>query len=242
MKQTEKPEAIIVTGGTIRLGCAITKHLLMRGHVVIALYRSSKKELEDWLSVNHKYCAQLYFVQGDLTKNPDEIIAACASLPVLLTGLINNAAHFSTGNLTDTAHFDKMVQINSIAPMRCSLAFSRSVQSGWIINILDSNCAGFNAKYQNYRISKLFAGELTRQLACLLAPGIRVNAIAPGIVLPRTDGSDTKLIKKIKKQTPAAITLSPQDICDACDYLISARSVTGQCIVVDGGLHVSTCR
>jgi NAD(P)-dependent dehydrogenase (short-subunit alcohol dehydrogenase family) len=117
-----------------------------------------------------------------------------------------------------------------------SRAFSAAVQEGWIINLTDAHIGAVNLNYQNYRISKLLLAELTRQMAMLWAPRIRVNAIAPGAILAAEAGEESSF-EQLARQIPAGRTGKIQDIQQAFAYLVGQDYVTGQTLYVDGGWH-----
>jgi len=110
------------------------------------------------------------------------------------------------------------------------------VESGWIINITDARAHHISKKYQNYRVSKLFLDEITRQQAYLYAPAIRVNAIAPGAILP-ADGH-TEDFSELPSLIPLAKTGDPARVRMAARLLIENDYITGGIIPVDGGWHL----
>ena len=107
-----------------------------------------------------------------------------------------------------------------------------------VVNIIDQRVFCLTPNYFSYSISKAGLHAATRPLAQSLGPkGIRVNAIAPGPVIPNKDQSD----EVWQRQMEASILGSgagPDDVCDALVYFLNARSVTGQALCVDGGLHL----
>ena len=100
--------------------------------------------------------------------------------------LVNNAARYDQMNLRDTsaATFDAVMAVNLRAPLLLIQAFARTVASGDIINIVDNKIAFNQHAYGAYLLAKRALADLTRLAALELAPAIKVNAIAPGVVLP----------------------------------------------------------
>jgi NAD(P)-dependent dehydrogenase (short-subunit alcohol dehydrogenase family) len=88
-----------------------------------------------------------------------------------------------------------------------------------------------------YTLSKKGLEELTKLTALDLAPNIRVNAVAPGPVLPPPEGSD-KNMSELAGKIPLKSFPVPEQIADAVVYLLKADSCTGQVIFVDGGQHL----
>jgi NAD(P)-dependent dehydrogenase (short-subunit alcohol dehydrogenase family) len=155
-----------------------------------------------------------------------------------LVGLVNNASLFTPGNLADPAHLAALLESNALVPAALAAAFAARARSGWIVNITDANIKAPNRTWQNYRISKLLLEELTRQQAFLCAPRFRVNAIAPGAILPAS-GSSAASFRALADRIPLRRTGSLADIRAAFAGLLSAPYVTGQVLYVDGGRHVS---
>jgi len=89
--------------------------------------------------------------------------------------------------------------------------------------------------FLSYSLSKLGLANATALLANELAPRIRINAIAPGpTLLGKQDKKDT--FAKLKKIIPLHRTSSPDEVCEAVKYLLSAPSITGQVIPLSGGM------
>jgi NAD(P)-dependent dehydrogenase (short-subunit alcohol dehydrogenase family) len=74
-------------------------------------------------------------------------------------------------------------------------------------------------------------------MARALAPGVRVNAVAPGVVL-LPEGWDEKDAEHLRETTPLRRLGAPEDVAEAVVYLLAARFVTGEVLRVDGGRHV----
>jgi NAD(P)-dependent dehydrogenase (short-subunit alcohol dehydrogenase family) len=166
-----------------------------------------------------------------------DIIGAASRLTRRLGGLVNSASVFSTGDLRDPAHFHSTLQINALAPLQLADGFRRRSKRGWIINITDAHIQPISLTYQNYRISKLLLTELTRQLAAVYAPAIRVNAIAPGAILP-APGASHRSFSRLAKEIPLKKTGDPAAVVTAFAYLLDNDYVTGETLYVDGGWHL----
>ncbi|MBN1980101.1 MAG: SDR family NAD(P)-dependent oxidoreductase [Chitinivibrionales bacterium] len=233
---SKKNKAILITGATKRLGLNLTKQSLKLGFSVIAHFRNDFKPLQTWLRHNPTYRNKVFFIQRDLRYNCQQLIADAATFPVQLVGLVNNAAIFSEGSLLEHAHFHETLLLNSLVPLRCATAFAQAVKSGWIINMTDAYIGTWNKKYQNYRISKLLLTELTRQLAVLLAPAIRVNALAPGPLLPHPK-TIQRSFDRLKEKSPLQKTGDIPALLHAYELLITNTSLCGQVLYIDNGLH-----
>lgn len=237
---TKKPEAILITAGTKRIGFHLAKAALDAGYSVILHYRTSNRQAQGWLAKHPVYEGRVFFIRQDLCISPENLITQALAFPCRLTGLVNNASVFSPGNLRDTAHLAQMIEIHFTIPARLGTAFAANVTSGWIINITDAMIKTPNATYQNYRMSKLLLEELTRQQAFTFAPGIRVNAIAPGAILPSMYESKATFAR-LRASIPLGATGSPKMITDAFRFLVDHEYCTGQILSIDGGWHLKSC-
>lgn len=231
---SRKPEAVLITAGTKRLGFHIAKASLALGYSVILHYRSSDRTARHWLQRHPEYASRVHFLQQDLTTHPESLIEAALDLPCRLTGLVNNASLFSRGDLSDCIHLRSMLDIHLLVPAVLGTTFADHIRKGWIITITDALAGRTNVAWQNYRMSKLFLEELTRQQALRFAPELRVNAIAPGAVLPSSE-TGTAAFRNLATLIPLRKTTPVAAITDAYRFLISTTSCTGQIIRIDGG-------
>lgn len=232
------PQAVLITAGTKRLGFHIAKATLEMGYSVILHYRSSCASAKEWLRRRPEYGSRVFFIRRDLVDSPETLIENACELPCRLTGLVNNASLFSTGNLTDPDHLQRMIDIHVVVPARLATAFNQLTQGGWIINITDAALRRPNLTWQNYRTSKLFLEELTRQQAALFAPTCRVNALAPGAMLP-SRGSDRGAFDSLAASIPLRRTGSIDSFIAAYRFLATNEYCTGEILTVDGGWHLT---
>lgn len=227
-------EAVIITGGTKRLGLELAIRTLEMGMTAIIHYRSDYQTAAH-LQDDHE--GRVFFIQADFSENPENIIKKAAELPVKLTGLVNNASVFTEGNLSEPAQLQKILDVNTLVPVKLADQFAKTAGHGWIINITDANISFPNIRFMNYRISKLFLEEITRQQAFLYAPKIRVNAIAPGAMIP-SDKNEDSSFGSISKKIPLGITDDLQQLADTYTFLVKNKYITGETIRVDGGLNL----
>jgi pteridine reductase len=224
-------KTIIITGATKRLGLLFAKKSLSMGYSVIIHYRSEIGA--ELYSLKDQNPDDIAFIQLDLLSNPEILVKKARDESDTIIGLVNNASVFTQGNLGDPSDFMEKFTINTLAPMRCSAAFYKDVKNGWIINITDANIKRSNITYQNYRISKLFLEEITRQQALTFAPGVRVNAIAPGAMLPAQH--ETELFSSLRDSVPLKSVGNTNSLMNSYEFLINNDYLTGQIIHVDGG-------
>jgi pteridine reductase len=167
----------------------------------------------------------------------DDVVKSVGTLDVL----VNSAAIMERTPLdaVTPADWDMTFAINARAPFFAALAASRHMKDrgGAIVNIAD--LAGLETwpAYVPHGLSKSVVIQMTRALARTLAPSVRVNAIAPGVIaLP--EGWDASVGERLRQTTPLKKLGSVNDVVGAVIYLLEADFVTGETIVVDGGRHI----
>lgn len=232
-----QPEAVLITAGTKRLGSHLAKATLLMGYSVILHYRTSNRSMVRWLDRNPRFRNRTFFICHELSESPEQVIDEALALPCMLRGLVNNASLFSSGDLLDHNHLQKMLNIHLHVPFRLGNAFYRGAGEGWIINITDAHLNRPSTAYQNYRMSKLFLQELTRQQALLFAPSVRVNALAPGAILP-SSAMSRKEFQDLSQQIPLGTTGQVSSLVEGYAFLIKNRYCTGQTLMIDGGWHL----
>ena len=154
--------------------------------------------------------------------------------------LVNNAGLRVRKPFGDFTHeeFDRLVAVNLRAPVLLTEAFAdlhRAGEDGLVVNLLDSKLAAPNPDFLSYTLSKQALAGFTELAARALAPkGIRVNGIAPSLML-RSPGQTDENFERVHSRNPLGRGVDPADVAAAIRYLASARTVTGEVIVIDGG-------
>jgi len=225
---TERRTAI-VTGAGKRVGACLAGALISDGWRVIAHVHHEDDDVP----------AGADKVVADLSR-PDcaGVIFAAADGPVSL--LVNNAARFAWDAFGEFSadEFDKHMAVNARAPALLTDRFARAHEKGndaLVVNLLDSKLTAPNPDYLSYTVSKQALAGLTELAARALAPqGIRVNAIAPGLML-RSSGQSEENFEAMHANNPLRRGVDPHHIADALRYLIGATRVTGQTLLVDAG-------
>jgi NAD(P)-dependent dehydrogenase (short-subunit alcohol dehydrogenase family) len=219
----------IVTGAGKRIGAEIARALLDQGWNVIAHVHHAQDDVP----------TGAVKVVADLAE-PDcaDIILAAAEGPVGL--LVNNAARFAWDGFGEfsSGEFDAHIAVNARAPALLIEAFARAHVEGEdasVVNLLDSKLFALNPDYLSYTLSKQALAGLTELAARALAPrGIRVNAIAPGLLL-RSPGQSEENYAAMHADNPLNRGVEAEDVIEAIRYLVAARCVTGQVLVIDSG-------
>ena len=230
--------AVIVTGGSRRIGRKISQLLSSTGFPVIIHYNSSSSEAEKLASELRSRGGMAETLMCDLSSTSDledMIERADAIFNVGIAGLVNNASMYSYDDVDSIDHrsFSSHMSVNAYAPLTLSTQMHKRGR-GWVVNILDFKVESPNSDFLSYTISKFALASITDILARELAPVLRVNAVAPGHTLT-SDYLDEGKLESTNSSTPLGVGPSPDDIADAVLYLAKAKSVTGQTIFVDGG-------
>jgi len=166
----------------------------------------------------------------------DAVADSFGSLDVL----VNSAAIMVRTPIADVTpeQWDAIFAINLRAPFFAAQAAARRMADhGAIVNIADLAAFETWPAYVPHGISKAAVVQMTRSLARTLAPRIRVNAVAPGVVL-LPEGWDADSAERLAATTPLQRLGSPADVVGAVLYLLEADYVTGDVLMVDGGRHV----
>ena len=156
--------------------------------------------------------------------------------------LVNSAAIFERGDLFNTTEesWDRHFAINLKSPFFLSQAFAVHVgkeRPGAIVNITDWRATRPGTDYVAYTLAKAALVTMTQSLALGLAPNIRVNAIAPGAILPPPDG-DQAYLEQLAQAIPARRVGSPAEVAKALLFLLESDFVTGELVYVTGGEHL----
>ncbi len=231
---------IIITGGSTRIGAAIAKSLSGPGVEIVIHFNKSKINAEKLKKDLIKNQTKVYLVDGDLSKETDvnKIVKFAKSKLKYFDCLINNASLFENDKLENftTNSWDQHLRTNLRAPALLSKEFAKNIRgkNNNIINIIDQRVFKLTPFFFSYTISKTGLYTLTKTSAISLAPNIRVNGIAPGPTLKNKRQSE-KHFKKQYMATPLKRQVDVKQICNAVDFFIKNRSITGQVISVDSG-------
>ena len=205
----------LVTGGTTRLGKAISDGLRTRGwRVLTTSHRADAvadvvADFVDPMGPARAYAAALRLLGG---QSPD--------------ALVNNAALF-------TGEAARLKAVNLVAPKKLTaLMAGRETGRGAVVNILDTRVLnGSQDATDAYAATKAALLDETRKAAALFAETLRVNAVAPGPVLPPTDVHEKAGETLLGRPTA-------DDVAAAVAFLLEANATTGAVLPVDGGQHL----
>jgi len=233
---------ILVTGGGLRIGRAISLALAERGADVVIQYRTSSDAAEETAERIRTGGGRADTVCGDLAKESGATsILEQALKHGPLDGLVNNAAVFHRTSLADSdrkAFLDEFGP-NLLGPLELLRGFAAQERSGAVVNLLDRRIAAHDAGAVPYQLSKVALAEATRLAALEFAPRLRVNGVAPGPILPPPGREgEPGYLKAHGGRAPLDHDCSPEDVASAVLYLLEAPAITGQIVFVDAGQHL----
>ena len=231
---------IIITGGATRIGAAIAEKLSGPRKEIIIHFNKSKLKAENLKKKLSKKGTKVYLIKGDLSveKDVNKIVKFSKSKLIYFDCLINNASLFENDKIENftTDSWGKHLRTNLRTPALLSKEFAKNIRgkNNNIINIIDQRVFKLTPHFFSYTISKTGLYTLTKTSAMSLAPNIRVNGIAPGPTIKNKRQSE-KHFKRQYMATPLRRQVDVEQICNAVDFFIKNRSITGQVISVDSG-------
>lgn len=239
----------LVTGSTSGIGAAIARRLSHDGYAVIVHSRSS-------VEAGQALAAELgnaAYLQADLAQEADRVRLVRAAIAVWgrLDVLVNNAGisqvipHADLAAATP-AVWQALHEVNVVAPFRLIAEAEAALRAsalqgrpGCVVNV--SSHAGVRPKGASipYAASKAALNHMTRLLALSLAPDIRVNAVAPGLVDTPLTASWTQAQQLWQEKSPMRRAARPEDIAQAVAMLVESNYLTGEILLSDGGLNLT---
>jgi len=225
-------KVVVVTGTTGGIGGAIARGLIEHNAQIIGIDRRDP-------TITHPNFTHLHCDISDT----EEIISVCRDITVPFSGLVNCAAITSEGYDLDNWENTISTNLRSIF-LICRELIPKMITPASIINFTSMNSDLAFSDNPAYMASKGGVRQLTRALAKDFAPGIRVNAIAPGYVRTRmTEKSWNDLDKRAERSTRMMLQrwADPEDFIGPAIFLLSdaSRYITGQNIFVDGGWSIN---
>jgi NAD(P)-dependent dehydrogenase (short-subunit alcohol dehydrogenase family) len=238
---TNERKTVIVTGASQGIGASIVKTFLERGYSVVANSRSITKS-GAFVPSN-----KLALVDGNIGEiaTAAKIVESATSRFGSIDALVNNAGIFFAKPFTNytaddfralsSTNLEGFIYVSQLAIKQMVAQKSGGSVVSITTSLVEHPIAGVNASVA--MITKGGLEAITRNLAMEYAKdGIRVNAVAPGIVDTPMHKNDPK--EFLKSLSPLGRIADAQDIADAVLYLTEARQVTGEVLHVDGGAHV----
>ena len=232
----------LITGGSDRIGKAVAIHLAKQGYHLVLHYNSAKGKAENLqMHIESTYKAKVELLQINFLKENDfdRIFEDFKKKNITIEVLVNCASDFipSSFNERGSELFDKEMTINLKIPYLLTKAFARVFGKGNIINFVDTKVAKNKTVHLDYILSKKLLKDFTKISAVELAPNIRVNAIAPGLILP-PEGKDESYLLNLAKDIPLKTIGNLDEILKAFQFILDSYFFTGQILYIDGGEHL----
>lgn len=231
----------LVTGSAKRLGRATALALAREGVSIVVHFRASGNEADELAHETEQLGVRAWAVQGDLSDSGaaaavmDKACAAAGRCDFL----INNASTFPESTFAEFSpdEVHENIDLHALSPALLARAMYATGQSGAVVNMLDCMIADYDRKHLAYHLGKRMLHTLTRIMAVELAPRIRVNAVAPGLVLPPA-GKDESYLAGLASSNVLNRYGHPDDVAAAVVFLLKSDFITGHTIYVDGGRNL----
>ncbi len=242
------PQALVV-GGAKRVGGAISIALAKAGCDVVVTYRKSEREALETLKAMESLGGSHQIIPWEL-ENLELVSAESERLAASRPNwdiIVFSASTYDNSPLAELspARLQRDMNVNALAPAIMTQKFAPHMQNSKlpggaaIVAMIDIHAMGRPRKdFLSYSMSKAALAEMVQSLARDLAPKIRVNGVAPGVVAwPETgQDSDAKMQAQYLSRVPLQRAGTPQDAAEVVRWLaMDAQYVTGQIVRVDGG-------
>lgn len=237
----------VVTGAGTGMGRATSERLASEGARVVVNYSRSKNEAEETVAGIRAGGGTAVAVAADVSKNDDaqRLMETAAREFGRIDYLVNNAGwtqlvpQADLDSLTDEI-WERTIDTNLRGVFYCARAaapFLKQQQDAAIVNISSVGAVTGMGSSMAYAASKAGLVTLTKSLARVLAPGIRVNCVLPGLVRTRFAIQPAALYEDTAKLTPLGRIATVEDVAEAVFFFLAvAKSTTGDSLFVDGGV------
>ncbi len=255
-----KGKTALVTGAARRIGRAVAVALAEVGVNVVVHYRESAEEAEEVVQELAACGVKSVAVAADFDEagSCEILFEAGLGLTGALDIVINSASIFESVSMDDAtpAELRRNFEVNALSPLILTRLLARhlaqrrgnapgrarkdgaeSIDAGGVVNFLDSRITDYDRNHFPYAVSKRALHAITRMTAIEYAPYVRVNAVAPGLILP-PPGEGTDYLNRFKTSNPMQAYGTLDQITRSVMYLLENDFVTGQVLYVDGGRHM----
>ncbi|MCP5482462.1 MAG: SDR family oxidoreductase [Spirochaetales bacterium] len=231
----------LVTGAGTRLGRAVALFLAGLDYVIAVHYNTSTEGAASTVREIQERGGHAESFPCDFAdaRNCAGLMQQAGQALGTITLLVNCASAYDQAPIreTDTELLRREFEANLIAPFQLIRAFADQTNAGMVVNFIDNKTAFVQPDYAAYLLSKHALAHLTEMAAAELGPGIRVNGIAPGVILP-PERRNEEYIRWRADGIPIGRTGEVAHILSALRFLIENEFVNGQILRVDGGESV----
>jgi len=239
------PKVALITGAAKRIGRLIALVLVRDGYAVAIHYNSSAEEADGLVAEIVKSGGKAVALQADLAVEKEVLTLIPRATKALgpLGVVVNNASLFDRDEVKTVTRdsWDAHMEANLRAPFVLIQGLAAQLPAdaeGVAVNILDERVLNLTPHFVSYTVSKAGLWTLTQTLALALAPRVRVVGIGPGPTLPSPRQSLAQFARQAAAM-PLKRGASPNEVAEAVRFILTARSMTGSIIMLDGGQHLA---
>ena len=231
----------MVTGASRRIGAAIASALAGAGANLIIHSRVRNPDADALAEGLRNSGIRTETTHHDLTRVADteSWFRKVASDFGPLDILVNSASFYETEGYHDLSEdsLRRSMALHVLSPLAMMGTMALAGRAASVVNILDSRIADGDPGHAGYHLAKRSLHTITRDLALECAPLLRINAVAPGVILPPANKAGDWL-ERMASTNPLKTHGSTDDVARAVIFLLSSPFITGQVIFVDGGRHL----
>jgi|TARA_B100001245_G_scaffold1556_1_gene1257 3-oxoacyl-[acyl-carrier protein] reductase len=252
-----KEKVAIVTGSATGVGAATAVILAQKGCNVVINYTRSKEEAMATAQLVEQHNVESLVFQADVSNDDDcqSMVEATIKKWGRIDYLVNNAGKtkfnpFENLEGLSSEDFLDIYSVNVVGPyqmIKAVVPYMKKQGGGAIVN--DSSLAGINGVGSSiaYVTSKAALNMMTKSLAHVLGPEIRINTVAPGPIKTRWlkggmgDEAYSALIEQAEKELPLRQVATPEDVAETLVWFLEgAKLITGEVLIVDSGAHLGS--
>ena len=252
-----KGKVAIVTGSATGVGAATAVMLAQKGCNVVINYTRSKEEAMATAQLVEQHNVESLVFQADVSNDDDcqSMVEAAINKWGKIDYLVNNAGKtkfnpFENLEGLSSKDFLDIYSVNVVGPyqmIKAVVPYMKKQGGGAIVN--DSSLAGINGVGSSiaYVTSKAALNVMTKSLAHVLGPEIRINTVAPGPIKTRwlkegmSDEAYSALIEQAEKELPLKQVATPEDVAETLVWFLEgAKLITGEVLIVDSGAHLGS--
>ena len=230
---------ILITGAAQRIGLALVQHFIKLKQPIIMTYRT-RHPIIDELEQQGVTCIQSDF---DHPEAVEQLISHIKQHHTCLRAIIHNASSWDceAKNPNHNELFDNMMRIHTKVPYLLNMALREHLIAYYgvsdIIHITDYVAETGSNKHIAYAASKAALDNLSKSFAAKFAPKIKVNSIAPSLIIFNEHDSSEYKAKTLQKSL-MAVEPGSREIINSVDLLLNSNYITGRALAVDGGRHL----
>ncbi len=243
---TTATKRILITGGAKRVGKLLVQHLSAAGHSIVIHANTNASEAEALRDALRATNVNIWAISADLSDAgaARNLVAQARELAGgPLSGLINSASVFDydAPDAIKPDVFELAMKVNLRAPAllsECFFAQADPRHDNCIVNMLDQKLWNMNPDFFSYTLSKAGLLAATDMMARSFAPRVRVNAIAPGLLLPSFDQTQAEF-EEVASRNPMGRPIDLANVVSTAGFLLDNTALTAQVMHVDNGQRLA---